>query len=110
MRNARACARNDRTRIATSTAVRRVVKRSNVAVLYRRRNIDCFCDFGAYRTCTLQYIQGFAFNRKKGLISRSLGEVDKRQMCFSLSDKGMETLMRIKREEIKIPEFLAPLF
>ncbi len=47
---------------------------------------------------------------KKGLINRSLGEEDKRQMRFSLSDKGMETLMRIKREEIKIPEFLAPLF
>lgn len=47
---------------------------------------------------------------KKGLINRSLGEIDKRQMCFSLSDKGMETLMRIKNEEISIPEFLAPLF
>lgn len=47
---------------------------------------------------------------KKGLICRSLGEVDKRKMCFSLSNEGMEKLMRIKKEEINIPEFLTPLF
>ena len=47
---------------------------------------------------------------KKGLVSRSLGAVDKRQMCFKLSSKGMERLMRIKKEEITIPRFLAPLF
>lgn len=46
----------------------------------------------------------------KGLIVRSLGETDKRQMRFTLSDKGRGCLETLKAHEIEIPELLKPLF
>ncbi len=39
----------------------------------------------------------------KNYIKRSIGETDKRQMCFSLTDKGSDTIKRIKNDDIEIP-------
>ncbi len=47
---------------------------------------------------------------EKGLIIRSLGDKDKRQMYFTLSGKGCECLKALKENEIEIPELLKPLF
>lgn len=47
---------------------------------------------------------------EKGFIVRSLGDKDKRQMRFTLSDKGRECLEALKNNEIEIPELLRPLF
>lgn len=46
----------------------------------------------------------------KGLVVRSLGSSDRRQMCFTLTDAGHETLQSIKNCPIDIPEFIRPLF
>ena len=46
----------------------------------------------------------------KGLIRRALGEVDKRQMYFSLTEKGRVLLGSINCEEIETPELLKTLF
>lgn len=42
----------------------------------------------------------------KELVERVLGKVDKRQMYFSLTDKGKQVLSNIKCEGIEIPEML----
>ena len=42
----------------------------------------------------------------KGLIKRVLGTKDKRQMYFSLSEKGKRSLSAIKCDEIEIPDLL----
>lgn len=46
----------------------------------------------------------------KELIVRSLGETDRRQMSFSLTDKGAARLQQLKAVDLDIPEFLRPLF
>ncbi len=46
----------------------------------------------------------------KGLVTRSLGETDRRQMRFTLTEQGRERLQKIRAEEIEIPEFIKPLF
>ena len=46
---------------------------------------------------------------KKGLIQRSLGEDDKRQMYFSLSAEGRDCLGRLQCCDIEIPEVLKRL-
>jgi DNA-binding MarR family transcriptional regulator len=43
---------------------------------------------------------------KKGLIQRSFGNSDKRQMYFSLTEKGREQLASICISEIEFPETL----
>lgn len=45
----------------------------------------------------------------KGLISRSLGQTDRRQMHFTLTDIGLAKLRDLKTEQIDIPEYLKPL-
>ncbi|TWV14393.1 MarR family transcriptional regulator [Bacteroidaceae bacterium HV4-6-C5C] len=42
----------------------------------------------------------------KGLIKRVLGTKDKRQMYFSLTEKGKRNLSAIKCDKIEIPELL----
>ncbi|MEG1586217.1 MAG: MarR family transcriptional regulator [Bacteroidales bacterium] len=46
----------------------------------------------------------------KELIHRSLGKEDKRQMYFTLTDKGRERLQQISCRELEIPEILKPVF
>ena len=46
----------------------------------------------------------------KELIVRSLGDKDKRQMYFTLSDKGKICLNQLKENEIEVPKMLKPLF
>lgn len=46
----------------------------------------------------------------KELINRSLGKTDKRQMYFSLTDKGRDRLQQISCRELEIPEILKPVF
>ncbi len=47
---------------------------------------------------------------EKGLLSRKLGEQDKRQMYFTLTRKGKACLERIKEQGVEVPEWLMPLF
>lgn len=42
----------------------------------------------------------------KGLIRRVVGDRDKRQMYFSLTDRGRELLAGINYEEVETPELL----
>ncbi len=46
---------------------------------------------------------------KKGLIQRSLGDDDKRQMYFSLSPEGADCLARLQCCDIQVPELLQKL-
>lgn len=46
----------------------------------------------------------------KGLIYRELGDSDKRQMYFSLTEEGQGLLAQIERQPIQIPELLQPVF
>jgi DNA-binding MarR family transcriptional regulator len=45
----------------------------------------------------------------KGLIERVLGEKDRRQMYFILTDEGRRKLEEIENEQIEIPELLQPI-
>ncbi len=45
----------------------------------------------------------------KGLIERGLGQEDKRQMYFALTDKGRELLTKINCEVMEIPDILKDL-
>ena len=47
---------------------------------------------------------------EKGLLVRSLGEKDKRQMFFTLTDKAKERLEDIRKHGIEIPDLLFPFF
>ena len=47
---------------------------------------------------------------EKGLIERALGEVDKRQMFFSLTAAGGKRLEELQCDKVVIPELLKPLF
>lgn len=42
---------------------------------------------------------------KKGLVTRTLGTTDKRQMCFNLTDTGVATLEKVRNAEITLPVF-----
>jgi len=46
----------------------------------------------------------------KGYVNRELGTNDKRQMYFSLTEKGRVLLGSINCEEIETPELLKTLF
>ena len=46
----------------------------------------------------------------KGYVNRALGTTDKRQMYFSLTEKGRVLLGSINCEEIETPELLKTLF
>lgn len=46
---------------------------------------------------------------KKALVKRIMGENDKRQMYFTLSDLGMHKLADIRCEEFEVPELLKSL-
>lgn len=43
---------------------------------------------------------------ENGLVTRIVGEVDKRQMCFSLTEEGKERINAIKRSDHKMPALL----
>lgn len=45
----------------------------------------------------------------KGLIRRALGEVDKRQMYFSLTETGKKRLDELDLDKVEVPEILKPL-
>lgn len=45
---------------------------------------------------------------EKGLIARSLGASDKRQMYFSLTPQGKDFLKEINLEKVEVPELLKP--
>ena len=45
----------------------------------------------------------------KGLIRRALGEVDKRQMYFILTEAGKKRLNELDLDKVEIPEMLKPL-
>ena len=47
---------------------------------------------------------------RKGLLTRELGEKDKRQMYFSLTEKARECLSAIRKDGVEMPEVLLPLF
>ena len=47
---------------------------------------------------------------KKKLLIRKLGKEDKRQMYFTLNDKGKECLEGLKEKGIEVPEILLPFF
>lgn len=47
---------------------------------------------------------------QRELIVRQLGEKDKRQMYFTLTASGEACLQGIRRDGVKIPEYLRPLF
>lgn len=47
---------------------------------------------------------------EKQLVVRALGDKDKRQMYFSLSEKGKECLSGMKCGSVEIPELLKPVF
>lgn len=47
---------------------------------------------------------------QRELIVRQLGEKDKRQMYFTLTASGLACLQGIRRDGVKIPEYLRPLF
>lgn len=46
---------------------------------------------------------------EKGFIKRALGEIDKRQMYFSLSKSGKEKIELIRNTEIKVPIVFEPI-
>ena len=47
---------------------------------------------------------------KKGLIVRTLGSEDRRQMYFTLSAAGRERVCDMEIQKVEIPELLKPLF
>ena len=47
---------------------------------------------------------------KKEMVTRHLGRQDKRQMYFTLTEKGKNCLEEIKKQGVDIPELLRPLF
>ena len=47
---------------------------------------------------------------EKGLLNRDLGEKDKRQMYFTLTEAGKGCLQGVKVNGIEIPDLLVPLF
>lgn len=47
---------------------------------------------------------------EKGLVDRGLGDRDKRQMYFCLTDKGRECLAGMKCGSVPVPDVLRPIF
>ena len=47
---------------------------------------------------------------KKELIVRSLGNNDKRKMYFTLSQKGLQCLTRLKENDLEIPDIFLHIF
>ena len=47
---------------------------------------------------------------EKGLIVRTLGSEDRRQMYFTLSAAGRERVCDMEIQKVEIPELLKPLF
>ncbi len=47
---------------------------------------------------------------KRGLLKRQLGEKDKRQMLFTLTEDALTCLQGIRQKGVDVPEFLRPLF
>lgn len=47
---------------------------------------------------------------KKGFLHRHLGEKDKRQMYFTLTDEARDCLDAVKNTGVEIPDLLLPLF
>lgn len=47
---------------------------------------------------------------KKGFLTRVLGEQDKRQMYFTLTEEAENVLTRIKDHGVEVPDVLLPLF
>lgn len=47
---------------------------------------------------------------EKGLIIRTLGHEDRRQMYFHLSSAGKQRLSELEMDKVEIPELLRPLF
>ena len=47
---------------------------------------------------------------QKGLLVRELGEKDKRQMHFTLTQAGLDCLAGIKEKGIEVPDLLVQLF
>ena len=47
---------------------------------------------------------------KKEMVTRHLGRQDKRQIYFTLTEKGKNCLEEIKKQGVDIPELLQPLF
>ena len=45
----------------------------------------------------------------KGLLRRALGEVDKRQMYFNLTEAGKKRLDELDLDKVEVPEILKPL-
>ena len=45
----------------------------------------------------------------KGLIRRALGEVDKRQMYFNLTEAGKKRLDELDLDKVEVPEIFKPL-
>lgn len=43
---------------------------------------------------------------EKGLVSRVLGKEDRRQMYFSLTEKGKDLISSLRCDEVSIPEIL----
>lgn len=41
----------------------------------------------------------------KGFVQRALGDKDKRQMYFILTDEGKDMLKLLEKEEIQVPDF-----
>ena len=47
---------------------------------------------------------------RKGLVERILGEQDKRQMYFCLTEKGKACLQGMHCESVPVPDILKPIF
>lgn len=47
---------------------------------------------------------------KKGLVKRSMGTQDKRQMYFKLTPDGKEIIERLRANGVDVPEMLQPFF
>ncbi|MCU6768858.1 winged helix DNA-binding protein [Barnesiella propionica] len=47
---------------------------------------------------------------EKELVERKLGQKDKRQMYFHLTDKGKQSLENMKCGSVAVPEVLKPIF
>lgn len=47
---------------------------------------------------------------ERNLLVRTLGEKDKREMYFSLTDEAFRCLKGIRDEGVEVPEILQPLF
>lgn len=47
---------------------------------------------------------------EKKLVERTIGDTDKREMHFCLTDSGRKFLKQLDREAVRVPKILEPLF